>query len=161
MSNDNFNKLRNMRLGLPQKDICESTIILKGIKNDNARHAAAICFHNNPHNILAKGINTYNINTSKHAEFSAIYNLPKLPQRKKKIPIDIYVGRFGLNNNYLMSKPCDRCLNDMKQLIPKKGYQLIGIYYTGYDNTIIKTSLKILDEEEHYITKSDRRKLKL
>ena len=133
--------------------------ILKNIKKENYKHAAYICLHNTT-NIISKGINQNNENlkSSIHAEKNCIDNLPRIKLlRKKPITIDIYIGRFSINtdNPYLISKPCNNCLQNMQKLIPIKGYKLVDVYYTtGETNFSIKTNMCELNNQEQYFTKA-------
>ena len=77
-------------------------------------------------------------NPSIHAEHDAIN---KLPFSRKKQKINILVLRFN-SNKLCMSKPCDKCINMMYNLFPKKGYIIKKIYYSDANGNIIKTKLK-------------------
>jgi hypothetical protein len=48
----------------------------------------------------------------------------------------------------------------MKNYPKKIGYKIDNIYYSDSDGNIIKTNLKILDEEEKHYSKYFRRKHK-
>lgn len=164
MIDEIFITLMGKRLCISKNDlitiyylIIPKYIFLKGIIKDNARHAAAITYHGNSNNIISYGINKYNYTFSIHAEYDAIKNLPTVQIKKKKISIDLYVGKFSINGNYLMSKPCDRCINNMINILPDRGYKIINIFYTNIDGTIIKTNLTDLNLEPHYYTKANRR----
>lgn len=162
---DLFKKILNKRLCLPKNydihDECKFCILSK-IKEENYRHSASICFHNTD-NIISHGFNTYdeNLRLSTHAERACIDNLQIIQKRRKLVKIDLYVGRYGIKNQFLMSKPCMKCIQYMNNnIIMSKGYKLINIYYTNENNNITKTNLYNLNNEEMHITKAMKKNYK-
>lgn len=78
-----------------------------------------------------------------HAERDAINKLPKL---RKKIKVDMLVLRFTRTKKLTISMPCHKCINNMQNLFPKKGYIVKNIYYSDYDGTIRKTNVNKLSK---------------
>jgi cytidine deaminase len=94
-------------------------------------------------NILSFGENHYMANNIGklymiHAEHDAI---KKLPYTKKRTTINLLVVRFTKNKKLCMSKPCNKCIQNMHTLAPKKGYNIRNIYYSTENGTIEKTTL--------------------
>jgi cytidine deaminase len=97
-------------------------------------------------NILSFGENYFMTNNIGklymiHAEHDAINNLP---YTKKRQTINLLVVRFTKNNKLCMSKPCDKCIQNIYKLAPKKGYIVKNIYYSTEDENIEKTTLNRL-----------------
>ena len=86
-----------------------------------------------------------------HAERDAINKLKPLERKNNLETIDLLVIRMSKHNKLLNSKPCANCIENMKHLPKKKGYNLKNIYYSNENGDIIKTSLRILEKEDlHY-----------
>lgn len=79
--------------------------------------------------------------SSIHAERDAVNKLPKIRKKKK---VSMLVLRFTKTGNLTMSQPCNKCINNMCTLFPKKGYYVQDIYYSNYDGTIKHTNLSKL-----------------
>lgn len=110
-------------------------------------HHIACCFEGN-FNVLGFGQNHYLTTTRAytiHAERDAI---DKLPFRRKKHGVNMLVLRFTKNYKLCMSKPCDKCVNNMLYLFPKKGYVIKHIYYSNFDGDIERTTLKKLSKSK-------------
>lgn len=88
-----------------------------------------------------------------HAETDAILKLKNLKRKKKLEEIDILVIRLTGTNKLQNSKPCHHCIENMKKLLPQKGYKIRNIYYSNEYKNIIKTNLKSLDREEHHYSR--------
>lgn len=86
-----------------------------------------------------------------HAERDAINKLKPLVRKNHLESIDLLVIRMSKHNKLLNSKPCANCIENMKNLPKKKGYNLKNIYYSDENGDIIKTRLRILETEDlHY-----------
>lgn len=86
-----------------------------------------------------------------HAEYDAIRKLCPLKRKKKLVNVNILVIRISGKNKLQSSKPCAICINTMKQLPPKLGYNIQNVFYSNETGIILKTSLTQLDnEEKHY-----------
>lgn len=83
------------------------------------------------------GINYYNVDkqhTSIHAEVNTV---DKLKNTTKRTKVNLFVFRTNkVGNRLTMSKPCDNCLNYIKENIPKKGYRLYKIYYVDFEGNL-------------------------
>ena len=83
------------------------------------------------------GINYYNINNKNntiHAEVDCINNL-KYSLKKKNI--NLFVFRTNPKATELLkSKPCDNCINFIKNKLHKKNYKLNNLYYINNINEI-------------------------
>ena len=88
-----------------------------------------------------------------HAEQDSIAKLPSLKKKKRLKNINILVIRLSGRNKLQTSKPCHNCINVMKMLPIKKGYNIQNIFYSNEEGNIIKTSLIDLDKEEHFYSK--------
>tara|TARA_X000000950_G_scaffold208504_1_gene250733 strand:- start:179 stop:481 length:303 start_codon:yes stop_codon:yes gene_type:complete len=92
------------------------------------------------------GRNHYQINHNNgtcHAEVDAIQRLkPARPFLKKKDKnVKLLVFRTNKRGDcLLMAKPCSDCEKRIRNIIPKKGYNLTGIHYTDHNGQIIKIS---------------------
>lgn len=98
-------------------------------------------------NVLSYGQNHYCSDKNRasiHAEHDAIN---KLPFSRKKRDINMLIIRFtnDTQQKMTMSKPCDKCVNMMISVFPKKGYCIRNIYYSDYDGSIVKTTLNRLN----------------
>jgi cytidine deaminase len=105
--------------------------------------------------VLTYGVNNMGDSEGKrpgiHAEYDAIRKLAPLKRQKRLVNINILVIRLSGKNKLQSSKPCANCIETMKQLPPKLGYNIKNVYYSNDDGSIIKTSLIQLDnEEKHY-----------
>ncbi len=148
---------------------------LDDFKNNNMSVKTCICgnfFHvscvfqgkynttfspSNKINILSYGMNKYTdidgTMPSIHAEIDAILRLPSLYKKKKLIKINLLVIRFLKSGKLASSKPCFNCITNMINIPPKKGYKIEDIYYSENNETIIKTNInKLLNEDKPYIT---------
>ena len=88
-----------------------------------------------------------------HAEHDAIRKLLPLNRNKRLTNINLLVIRVSGKNKLQISKPCNNCINIMKTLPLKLGYKIQNIYYSDNIGNIVKTSLKILDNEEKHYSK--------
>lgn len=83
------------------------------------------------------GINHYNINKKNntiHAEVDCINNL-KYSCKKKNI--NLFVFRTNPKGTELLkSKPCDNCINFIKNNLQKKNYKLNNLYFIDNVNEI-------------------------
>jgi hypothetical protein len=80
-----------------------------------------------------------------HAEQDAIKKLKPLNHKKPK-KVSIIIAQFNLKLTPLESKPCIKCMSALSNYLPKKGYILEYIYYTGSDHKLHKTTLKNMIE---------------
>jgi len=114
--------------------------------------------------ILSFGVNQMGDSAGKnpgiHAEYNALTKLMPLKNKKRLESINLLVVRFSPKNKIQSSKPCNNCIETMKNYPKKIGYKIDNIYYSDSDGNIIKTNLKILDEEEKHYSKYFRRKHK-
>ena len=86
-----------------------------------------------------------------HAEQSAITKLIPLKNKKKSENINILVIRLSKKNKLQSSKPCNNCIKYMKISPEKKGYKIKNVYYSNGEESIIKSTLLDLEnEEQHY-----------
>lgn len=119
-------------------------------------------------NVLSFGINKYtgceDINEGTHAEHDALLALNKKTvntqwknvhdKKNRKIEIHLLVVRFSKLGRLQNSKPCHHCILRMKTLPETMGYKLKYIYYSTQNETIAKTSLReLFDEEDHHYTR--------
>ena len=79
--------------------------------------------------MLAYGINHYKIFITKsvHAEKAAI---DKLKSTRKWIWIDVYVLRVDRNGKLCYSKPCQSCIEYMRNNLPKRRYRIHKLFYS-------------------------------
>lgn len=128
----------------------------------NSNHIA-VCFNGkfskkvNSLKILSYGTNIYDYSCglkSKHAEVTAINNLPSQSKNKKNpTKINILVLRVSTTGKLGISKPCFHCILNMNSL-PTRGYIIKDILYSNENEEIVKTSLnKIISEGNFHITK--------
>ena len=114
--------------------------------------------------ILSFGINrrghSIKNNRGIHAEHAAILNLLPLRHKKRLKNINILVIRISPINKIQSSKPCYHCIEMLKILPRKRGYNLQYIYYSDTLGNIIKTRLYDLDNEDKHISQSYRKLLK-
>ncbi len=88
----------------------------------NFRHAAAL---------VSTGKTQYGFNRGTvHAEMTVARKM-----RRNKT-YDLYVCRLSAKDEFVYSKPCDRCVSTLKNL-----RQLRYIYYTNYDGEFAVLSL--------------------
>jgi len=86
-----------------------------------------------------------------HAEQDAIRKLLPLKRKKRLINVNILVIRISGKNKLQSSKPCNICIETMKKISPKLGYNIQNVFYSNNNGDIIKTTLTQLDnEEKHY-----------
>lgn len=115
--------------------------------------------------ILSFGVNqmgdTDGNNPGIHAECDAISKLMPLKPKKKLEHINIVVIRLSPKNKIQSSKPCNNCIETMKNLPPKKGYKIQYIYYSDIFGDIIKKSLNTLEKEERHYSRFYRKQQKL
>lgn len=113
--------------------------------------------------ILSFGVNQMGDSEGKkpgiHAECDAINKLMPLKNKKKLEPINLLVIRLSTKNKIQSSKPCNNCIETMKNLPPKRGYKIDNIYYSDENGNIVKTNLKKLDSEEKHFSRFYRRAL--
>ena len=107
--------------------------------------------------IISYGMNKYTdvacISPTIHAEHDAILHLPILQKKRKLVKINILVLRFLQTYKLASSKPCIKCIHNMIKLPQKKGYKIENVYYSENDETIIKSNVnKLLDENNHHVT---------
>ena len=93
-----------------------------------------------------------------HAEHDAIRKLLPLKKKKKLQNINLLVIRLSGKNKIQSSKPCSNCIEMMKNLPVKLGYQIKDIYYSDFYVKIVKTNLHNLEKEEQHFTKFYRNK---
>jgi hypothetical protein len=115
-------------------------------------------------NILSFGFNrigdTNGDSAGIHAEHDAINKLKPLYKKKRLVPINILVIRISKSNKLQNSKPCANCIKVMKILPEKKGYIIKNVYYSNNNGDIVKSSLKILENEELHYSRYYKRKMK-
>jgi len=92
-----------------------------------------------------------------HAEHDAINKLKPLGRKKRLQNINMLVIRLSKNNRLQNSKPCANCIRAMKILPERKGYKIQNIYYSDDNGDIIKSNLRILENEELHISRFFRR----
>jgi deoxycytidylate deaminase len=68
-----------------------------------------------------------------HAEVNALTKLPV--NRGKLIDIDLIVLRLYKDGTFSYSKPCEHCINYMKNII-KNGYRINTVLYSNHDGFI-------------------------
>ena len=102
-------------------------------------------------------INQSNNMPSIHAEQHALTKLPYVRNKKKLEAINLLVIRVSTKNKIQSSKPCAKCIEQMKFLPQKKGYILKHIYYSDENMNIVKTDLDNLDKSTKHYSKYDRR----
>jgi hypothetical protein len=102
--------------------------------------------------ILNYGINKMgNGGPGIHAEYDAIKKLCPLRKRKRCRKVDLLVVRLSQKNKLQMSKPCYKCIETIKYLPNKLGYNIQNIYYSDESGNIVKSNLNALDNgEKHY-----------
>ena len=114
-------------------------------------------------NILSFGFNKmgdiYGNKNGIHAEHDAINKLKPLERNKKLEQINIIVVRFSKNNKLQNSKPCANCIKNIKVLPQKKGYKIKNVYYSNDNGDIIRSNIKILENEELHYSRFYRRRL--
>lgn len=106
-------------------------------------------------NILSYGVNKLGdasgLKPGIHAEHDAIIKLKPLRRRKTLINVDILVIRLSGKNKLQSSKPCINCINMMKILPAKLGYNIRHVYYSNENGDIVKSSiLKLERDNPHY-----------
>lgn len=111
--------------------------------------------------ILSYGSNIYDNcldEKNKHAEVSAINNLPFRPKKKRNLDkINILVIRVSITGKLGNSKPCFHCLLNMKSL-SNRGYIIKNILYSNENEEIVKTTLnKIINEGNFHFSKYYKR----
>ena len=85
---------------------------------------------------------------STHAEANAIDKLKPLPNNKKNLKnINILVIKTSKTGKLGMSKPCFKCIIDMRSLPQTKGYIIKNILYSNCDGEIVTTKLIDLLED--------------
>ena len=96
-----------------------------------------------------------------HAEHDAINKLKPIKYKKRLQDINILVVRMSRNNKIQSSKPCENCIKLMNILPPKKGYRIKHIYYSDNNGNIVKSNLKILENEDLHYSRFFRKKYNL
>lgn len=107
--------------------------------------------------ILSYGVNKMGdpdgIQMGIHAEYDAIRKLQPLKRQRRLININILVIRLSGKNKLQSSKPCFSCVETMKTLPQKLGYNVQRVYYSNSDGYIVKTSLAQLDADEKHFSR--------
>lgn len=106
-----------------------------------------------PFALLSYGENRYKPadSGSFHAEEQAVRNLPYQPRNKRPKKVDLLVIRTSPTGTLGQSKPCTHCICVLQTMLPKKGYSLQNVYYTGTGGTLHETKLSYLinDSKPH------------
>ena len=168
MDSELLNKLFIKRFCLPVNtdiDSYENGSITLSKKTNyvcgNYNHVSCVLQGRNSR-ILSIGINklgdSEKYTQGTHAEHDAILKLLPLKYKKRLENIDLLVIRLSLKNKIQSSKPCYHCIEMMKILPRKKGYNIQNIYYSDNSGSIIKTTLSQLDNEEKHFTQYYRNK---
>lgn len=90
-----------------------------------------------------------------HAEHAAVLKLLRL----RNIPrhIDLLVVRFSKGGKLGASRPCLNCLNKLEYLCEKQNIKICNVYYSTFEGTIDKESLKDMKmSEKTYISGGHR-----
>jgi hypothetical protein len=74
--------------------------------------------------------------------------LPFIGRKKNLCKINMLVLRFLKTGDLASSKPCVNCIKNMMNEPVRKGYKIEDIYYSDYDGSIVKTSLKKLSVDD-------------
>ncbi len=115
--------------------------------------------------ILSFGVNkmgdSKGLQPGMHAEYDAIRKLIPLRRKKKLVNINILVIRVSGKNKLQSSKPCVNCINTMKTLPQKLGYNIQNVFYSNDNGDIVKTTLIQLDKEEKHYSRFYKKKLKI
>ena len=113
--------------------------------------------------ILSYGINkmgdSSGIMPGIHAEHDAIKKLCPIKRKKRLKNVNLLVIRLSSKNKLQISKPCNNCIEMMKTLPNKLGYNIQHIFYSDANGNIVKTNLQTLDNEEKHYTRFYKRKL--
>lgn len=109
-------------------------------------------------NILSFGFNATGT-PGIHAEHDAINKLKPLKKTKHLQNVNMLVVRISKNNKLQSSKPCANCIEHIKKLPEKKGYRIKNIYYSNEQGEIVKSNLKMLENEELHYSRFFRRHL--
>jgi len=84
-----------------------------------------------------------------HAEEEAIRLLP--PNNKKKnIKLKLLVIRTTKKGEIALSKPCQHCLNKMKNI---KGYTITHVYYSIKDYIVIRKLKELIEDNNKHISR--------
>jgi hypothetical protein len=106
-----------------------------------------------PFAVLSYGENRYKAANmgSIHAEEQALRNLPYLPRKKRPKKVDLLVIRTTPSGVLGSSKPCTHCMCVLQTVLPKKGYILSTVYYTGKGGVLhdITFSNLLADTDPH------------
>jgi cytidine deaminase len=105
--------------------------------------------------ILTYGMNVMGDDNNKkgiHAELDAINKLKPL-KNKRMQNVNLLVIRISKSKILLNSKPCANCINVMKKLPQKKGYNIKNVYYSDDNGKIIKSSINKLENDELHYTR--------
>jgi hypothetical protein len=112
--------------------------------------------------ILSFGVNqlgdSEGLHPGKHAEYDAIKKLLPLKIKKRLMNVNILVIRISGKNKLQSSKPCVNCIEIMKSLPPKLGYNIQNVFYSNDNGDIVKSSLTQLDNEEKHYSRFYRQK---
>ena len=87
-----------------------------------------------------------------HAELDAINKLKPL-KNKRMQNVNLLVIRITKSKILQNSKPCANCINVMKKLPQKKGYNIKNVYYSDDNGKIIKSSINKLENDELHYTR--------
>jgi len=124
-------------------------------KNGNGKNMRKI-------QVLGFGINKYadveGLTPGVHAEKDALMKLPYQKCKKRLQSINLLVIRFSKTNKIQNSKPCSNCINEMSIIPKRRGYKIQNIFYSDGEGNIVKTSLKILEEEEQHLSRFYRKR---
>lgn len=93
-----------------------------------------------------------------HAEHDVLGKLAPLKYKRRPENINLLVVRLSKKNKIQSSKPCHNCIYLMKIIPEKKGYKLQNIYYSDGEGNLVKTTLDILEKEDHHYSRFYRRK---
>ena len=114
--------------------------------------------------ILSYGVNqtgdTNGYHPGIHAEYDAIRKLLPLKRKKKLTNVNLLVIRISGKNKLQLSKPCVICIETMKTLPKKLGYNIKHIYYSTDNEKIVKSNLIQLSKEKKHYSKFYRNKQK-
>jgi hypothetical protein len=107
--------------------------------------------------ILTCGINVMPINETTnnpgmHAEHNALRKLCLRKNRYKK-SINLLVVRLSSKNKLQYSKPCHSCIRNIETITAERGYKIKNIYYSNECNSIVKTNLETLKNEDMHYTR--------
>ena len=103
------------------------------------------------------GKNSYKLvpgtNSGTHAEYAAyIKTMRKYGRKVRRMQFDLYVEKFTNQGNYgICSKPCDKCLNRIKNL------RIRYVYYLDNGVLIRQKFDTLLNEKNKHISNPSKR----